>query len=101
MFQISGVKPRYFEFEAPDSKKTLHIEPPKLKTLNKLTKIFKMEDPTPEELAQVVAVIIGKNRERRSVQASTVMDWMDVDQISAFIGEFLGWLNDTKKSDPN
>lgn len=101
MFQISSVKPRFFEFQAPDNLKVLHIEPPKLKTLNRLTTVSKVANVTPEELAQSVAAIISKNREGRKVTADLVMAWMDVDQISAFLGEFLGWLNDTKKSDPN
>ena len=33
MFVLSGVKKRYYEFQAPDNKQVLHIEPPKLKTL--------------------------------------------------------------------
>lgn len=101
MFQISSVKPRYFEFEAPDNRRVLHIEPPKLKTLNKLSNISKAADPTPEDMAQTIARIISKNRENRKVTADMVMEWMDSDQLSAFIAAFLGWLNKTKEADPN
>lgn len=99
MFQISGVTTRYFEFEAPDSRKVLHIEPPKLKTLNRLAKLRK--DASPEEMTGIIAAIISKNRENRKVDGNTVMEWMTSDQLAAFIKAFLGWLNETKESDPN
>lgn len=99
MFQISGVKTRYFEFEAPDNRKVLHIEPPKLKTLNRLSKL--RSDASPEEMTGIIATIISKNRENRKVDSNTVMEWMTSDQLAAFIKAFLGWLNDTKENDPN
>ena len=99
MFQISGVKTRYFEFEAPDNMKVLHIEPPKLKTLNRLSKLRR--DASPEEMTGIIATIISKNRENRRVDSKLVMEWMTSDQLAAFIKAFLGWLNDTKENDPN
>lgn len=99
MFQISGVKTRYFEFEAPDNLKVLHIEPPKLKTLNRLSKL--RSDASPEEMTGIIATIISKNREGRKVDSKLIMEWMNSDQLAAFIGAFLSWLNDTKEKDPN
>ena len=99
MFQISSVQTRYFEFEAPDNLKVLHIEPPKLKTLNRLSKL--RSDASPEEMTGIIAIIISKNRENRKVDGKLVMEWMNSDQLAAFIKAFLGWLNDTKEKDPN
>lgn len=99
MFQISGVKTRYFEFEAPDNRKVLHIEPPKLKTLNRLSKL--RSDASPEEMTAIIAAIISKNREGRKVDGNLVMEWMNSDQLAAFTEAFLNWLNDTKEKDPN
>lgn len=99
MFQISGVKTRYFEFEAPDNLKVLHIEPPKLKTLNRLSKL--RSDASPEEMTGIIATIISKNRENRKVDSRLIMEWMNSDQLAAFIRAFLSWLNDTKENDPN
>jgi len=99
MFQISCVKTRYFEFEAPDNLKVLHIEPPKLKTLNRLSKL--RSDASPEEMTGIIATIISKNRENRKVDSKLIMEWMNSDQLAAFIKAFLGWLNDTKDNDPN
>lgn len=101
MFQLTSVKTRYFEFQAPDNRKVLHIEPPKLKTMNRLNKMAKAEDPGVDDMAEVVARIIGKNKEGRRITAETVMDWMDSDQLAAFISAFLSWLNKTKENDPN
>lgn len=99
MFQISGVKTRYFEFEAPDNLKVLHIEPPKLKTLNRLSKL--RSDASPEEMTGIIATIISKNRENRKVDSKLIMEWMNSDQLAAFIRAFLSWLNETKENDPN
>ena len=101
MFILSSVKTRYFDFQAPDNKKVLHIEPPKLKTMNRLNKLAKADDPGVDEMADIVARIIGKNKESRKVNADTIMEWMDADQLAAFISAFLSWLNKTKESDPN
>lgn len=101
MFTLTSVKTRYFDFQAPDNKKVLHVEPPKLKTMNKLNKLAKADDPGIDEMAGVVAKIIGKNKEGRKINADTIMEWMDADQLTAFIAAFLGWLNKTKENDPN
>ena len=60
MFVLSGVKKRYYEFQAPDNKQVLHIEPPKLKTLNRMNDLSR-PDSTPKEAAEVVARVIAKN----------------------------------------
>ena len=72
MFVLSGVKKRYYEFQAPDNKQVLHIEPPKLKTLNRMNDLSR-PDSTPKEAAEVVARVIAKNKEHRKITADTVM----------------------------
>lgn len=101
MFRISGVKPRYFEFEAPDNGRVLHIEPPKLKTMNQLNNLAKAKQSGISETANVIAKIISKNKENRRIDANTVMEWMDGDQLTAFLKAFVGWMKDEKESDPN
>lgn len=98
-FQISSVKTRYFEFEDPTTGGVLHIEPPKLKTLDRFTNLN--EKNSLDELAFVVAMMISKNKENRLVTEEDVMEWMNNDQISAFINAFMGWVNGTKSNDPN
>lgn len=101
MFKISGVQTRYFEFEAPDTQKVLHIEPPKLKTLRSLENTSKSKNPSIMDMAGQIAKVISKNREKRTVTAEMVVDWMDSDQLNAFIEAFLNWLNREKTNDPN
>ena len=67
MFKLSSVKQRYFEFEAPDTHRVLHIEPPKLKTLNKLMELSKQGKYTIGDAASVISALISKNRENRKV----------------------------------
>ena len=59
MFVLSGVKKRYYEFQAPDNKQVLHIEPPKLKTLNRMNDLSR-PDSTPKAAAEVVARVIER-----------------------------------------
>lgn len=99
VFRIAGVKPRYFEFENPDTGKILHLEPPALGTVNKYDALD--HTSTSVDLAAVIAEMISKNKEACEVTAADVMDWMSVDQASAFLREFLGWMNGVRASDPN
>lgn len=100
MFVLSGVKKRYYEFQAPDNNQVLHIEPPKLKTLNRMNDLSR-PDSTPKEAAEVVARVIAKNKEHRKITADTVMEWMDMDQLAGFVLDFVSWLSNEKKNDPN
>lgn len=99
VFQISGVKMRYFEFEAPDTGKILHIKPPALATVNKYEELD--HTSLPEELAAVIAEMISNNKESRQITAETVMAWMSIDQASGFLMAFLGWMNGVRENDPN
>ena len=99
-FKLSSLPSRYFEFEAPDNLKVLHIEPPKLKTMNRLRAWGKGQGGT-EEAALIVSMIISKNKERLQISPKLVMEWFDTDQLAAFIGAFLGWVNGTRENDPN
>ena len=101
MFKISGVKTRYFEFEAPDNNKVLLLEPPKLKTLKDMEDIQAANDSAVSDLAVVLSKILSKNKGGRKISPETVMIWMDIDQMQAFLIEFMGWLRNEHKSDPN
>lgn len=101
MFQISGVKTRYFEFEAPDSRKVLLIEPPKLKTLKNLEDVERNQKASFTDVAAVVAKLMSKNKQQRKITADQVMDWMDVDQMRAFMQAYIGWMRAEKANDPN
>ena len=101
MFQISSVKTRYFEFEAPDNRKVLLIEPPKLKTLKNMEDVQMNQNASFTDVAAVVAKLMSKNKQNRKITADQVMDWMDVDQMRAFIQAYIGWMKAEKANDPN
>lgn len=98
MFSLLNVQTRYYEFTQPNGK-VLHLEPPKLKALNKITKMGEATEP--DELAAVIAPLISKNKEQRKIDADTIMEWMDADQCAEFLADFLGWVNHEKQADPN
>ena len=99
MFDLNLVPKRYFEFKVPGSGKVLHIQPPKLKTIKRCEDIE--EDGTVEELAAAVATIISKNRENFKITGETVMEWMDQDQLTAFMSAYAKWLKKEKDTNPN
>lgn len=99
MFDLNLVPKRYFEFKVPGGGKVLHIQPPKLKTLKKWEDIE--EDGTVEELADAVAIIISKNRENFKITGENVMEWMDQDQLTAFMSAYAKWLKKEKDTNPN
>lgn len=101
MFRLTCVKTRYFDFERPDNKKALHIEPPKLRTLKAMEDLNKNPAATVDDLSAVVAKYLSKNREGQKISPDTVMDWMTIDQMSEFLQAFLGWAKNAHENDPN
>lgn len=53
------------------------------------------------ELANVVASIISKNRENFKITGDTVLEWMDQDQLTAFMSAYAKWLKKEKDTNPN
>ena len=87
MFKLSAVQARLYEFEHPDDNKVLHIRPPKLDCMEIFNKVF--TDTTSD------------NEEGVRITAKQLMYWANVDQLSALVDDFLGWLNKTKADNPN
>lgn len=100
LFKLSSLPTRYFEFEAPDNLKVLHIEPPKVKTLNRLRAWIKGNGGI-DEATVIVSIIISKNQENRPVSPKLVAEWMTVDQLLEFVSSFHRWVYGTKENDPN
>lgn len=100
-FKITSVKTRYFEFENPDNKQILFIEPPKMKTMKELEDLQKAKDTKVMDVASLIARLISKNKRKFTVSPDKVMSWMDMDQMQAFMKEFMAWLSNEHSSDPN
>ena len=101
MFSLASVKARTYEFEDPDTGMPLRIKPPKLAVLQRFNAVFSDDNTTPAEAAEVLAEVIGHNTDGEKITGDMVAEWMDIDQMTAFVGDFLGWLNKRKTADPN
>ena len=98
VYSIATVKTRYFELEKPGGKNTLHLEPPKVKTLAELMKV---DDTDVDALSGIVSKIISKNKEGYKMDTDAVQSTMTLDQMVDFLEAFLVWLNSERAADPN
>ena len=101
MFKLNAVQVRLYEFENPDDGTVLHIRPPKLEAMEIFNKVFTSETSTPKDMAGVTAALLSDNEESVKITGKQLMSWANVDQLSALIEDFLGWVNNTKASNPN
>lgn len=56
---------------------------------------------TPKDMAGVTAALLSDNEEGVRITSKKLMGWANIDQLSALIEDFLGWMNNTKASNPN
>lgn len=101
MFKLSAVQVRLYEFEHPGDGTVLHIRPPKLETMEIFNKVFTDTTSTPKDLAGITGAILSNNEENVRITAKQLMYWANVDQLTALVEDFLGWLNQTKADNPN
>ena len=52
-------------------------------------------------MAGVTAALLSDNEEGVRITSKKLMGWANIDQLSALIEDFLGWMNNTKASNPN
>ena len=101
MFKLSAVQVRHYEFENPDDGTVLHVRPPKMDALEIFNKVFSDTTSSPKDLAGVTGAILSNNEEHERITSKQLMYWANVDQLSALVEDFLGWLNKTKADNPN
>ena len=101
MFKLSAVQVRLYEFENPEDGTVLHIRPPKLDCMEIFHKVFTDTSSTVKDLAGVTAALLSDNEEGGRITSKQLMYWANVDQLSALVDDFLGWLNKTKADNPN
>lgn len=101
MFQLSAVWVRHYEFENPEDGTVLHVHPPKLEAVEIFNKVFTDKESTPKDMAGVTAALLSDNEEGVRITSKKLMGWANIDQLSALIEDFLGWMNNTKASNPN
>lgn len=98
MFDISTVSKRYFLIKINEI--SLEIEPPKVKTLKKITALSKAkEEDAMDDLAEAVGIILNKNKAGYKVTEDLV-DELDFDQLNEILKAYFEWLSKRKNS-PN
>lgn len=108
MFDTKSINKRYFEIkitstddEEQEHSITLEIEPPKLKTIIKLTSLVKKADESGEgvggELKEILKVVLNKNKSKCKV-SDEIIDNLEFDEILGILTEFFGWIGSVKNS---
>lgn len=102
MLDLTTVRRRYFPVKF--NGRVLEIEPPKLKTLNKLVSISKAASAGDSEafgeMTPLIAGLLSKNRKHIKVSPSLVEDLLNFDEMIFLLTELLHWIYQ-EKNDPN
>jgi TPP-dependent 2-oxoacid decarboxylase len=98
MFDLNAVNRRYFSIKLNDLE--LEVEPPKLKALKKITSLSKSRnEDAMDDLVEAICMLLSKNKNKYIVSEDIVGD-LDLDQMTAILTAFFGWL-DKEKNSPN
>lgn len=98
MFDISTVSKRYFSIKINGV--ALEVEPPKLKTLKKITSLSKSRnEDAMNDLAEAVGMLLNKNKSNYQVSEDFIDD-LDFDQMNEILTAYFEWLAKSKNS-PN
>lgn len=99
----SKANKRYYNIEIindeTQERLSLSVEPPKLKLLKALEKLDN-EDVGIDELAEITAKLISKNKEKKKVSVDFVEEFLDLDEIMELLSGYFDWITN-KKTDPN
>ncbi len=98
MFNINCTEKRYFTIKIGDI--VLDVEPPTKKVLNKVIELAQSKGPeVVDGLFKSLQMILNKNKSGYTVPDS-VIDDLDMDQVSFILREYFKWISETKNS-PN
>lgn len=76
-------------------KTELSLFSPKLKTLNKFSKID--ENDSLDEVIEVLTEILSRNKENIEISIETVENIFDFEDIDRFFDKYFSWVEETKK----
>lgn len=102
MLDLTAVRMRYYPVKL--NGRVLELEPPKMKTVNRLVAVSKdvangnLESY--DEFTLLVARVLSKNRTGYTVTPEFVEDSLTLDQVAELLGGYFHWLNEEKR-DPN
>lgn len=102
MLDLAAVRRRYFPVKF--NGRVLEVEPPKLKTLNKLVSISKAAGSGDQEafaeMTPLISQLLSKNKKNIRISPATVEESLDTDAMIVLLSEFLSWIHQ-EKNDPN
>ena len=103
MFDIKGVNKRYFgitlylEEDEKEKSVSINVEPPKVKTLKKLTSLANSsEDKVIDELEEAIIELLSKNKEK--IKINEYVEELTIDEMTELLTAFFKWLNEEKKA---
>lgn len=97
MLDLSIVEKRYFPIRFADGS-IINIEPCKLKLIKKFDETS--NNPTNEEILDIIIEILNKNKEKRKFTKKWIYDNLTVDDMELIYIEYFGWMAQIRK-DPN
>jgi len=106
MLDLSTKVKRYFDVKIETT--TLKLEPPKIKTIKKLMgvagKLVKdageADEEQLEELTEVVALILSKNKSGKKIDTDFVYEHMDYEDMMLLLSGYFEWVGEIQ-NDPN
>ena len=103
MFDIKGINKRYFgitlylEEDEKEKSVSINVEPPKVKTLKKLTSLANSsEDKAIDELEEAIIELLSKNKEK--IKINEYVEELTIDEMTELLTAFFKWLKEEKKA---
>ena len=76
---------------------SINVEPPKVKTLKKLTSSANSsEDKAIDKFEEVIIELLNKNKER--IKVNEYVEELTIDEMTELLTAFFKWLNEEKKA---
>lgn len=97
MLDFSKIAQRTLEIKL-NEKNTIHLLPPKIKLLKKMNSIATSENM--DDVTSILSEILSKNTEKKKITKDFVEDNFTIDEIILIFREYVGWIENIKKS-PN
>ena len=105
MLDINVINTRYFDIkitvkddDGEEHIVSLNVEPPKVKTLNKITSSYKNKDDE-NMMSEIMRLILNKNKTNYKVP-NEIIENLDIDQCKEIFDKYSKWLN-INRQDPN
>lgn len=77
----------------------ISVENPNIKTLKEVENVN--ENATIDELIQLMAKLLSKNKQNKAISVDFLSECVDVDELVQMFADFTSWLSGEKIADPN